>query len=127
MEKRIKKQQKQFFFQNLIAFAVLFIFLGLILFQLLRSSVYQETDERLFRMAENDEGLGLLVNPQNEFMSQERRNLARPPVDFQVQLLVRAENGKILNTNDLGNRNSDYQNLPWKADLHRSACPQHQL
>ncbi|MDH6363316.1 two-component system sensor histidine kinase CiaH [Enterococcus sp. PF1-24] len=115
MEKQLKKQQWKFFIQNFIAFASLFICLGLIIFQLLQISMYQDVDNQLLEMSENDQRLEEFLRLPNPTKDQKNPQI-KPPSDFQIQFILRASDGTIVNEGDLGNRIKEYQNLTWSAD-----------
>lgn len=104
-------------------FAIIFIFLGIIILQLLNQLAYRETDESLVKMSQRSEFIqqeifryledSLTFNP-NE-------RLREPPPSpssntFNTQIILWSEKGEILNEKTLGGRLSELSNLRLKID-----------
>lgn len=126
-EKLNRKQRITFFFINLISFASIFLVLGLIVFQLLKTSIYQSTDEDLKRLAENDSFIAHQLSKEELFSSDNQRMDTQtlpeklkidipPPNNFQQQVILWSKDGVILNATELGSRFYDFQGLKLKTD-----------
>ncbi|EOH98531.1 hypothetical protein UAW_01127 [Enterococcus haemoperoxidus ATCC BAA-382] len=109
-----KKQRYNYFLVNLLSFASIFLLLGLIVFQLVQTSIYQTVDHDLQRLADDQKFL------QHQLMKTERlqgnspqlgKLETPPPNNFQQQVILWSKDGKILNEAELGSRFYDFQNL----------------
>lgn len=115
MNKQLSKKQRfNYFLVNLISFASIFLILGLIVFQLVQTSIYQTVDHDLQRLADDQKFL------QHQLMQTERlqgnsSQLGKfdtpPPNNFQQQAILWSKEGKIMNEAELGSRLYDFQNL----------------
>jgi len=115
-----KRQRLSLFFTNIIAFAVIFLFLGLIIFHLLNQSAYQETDSTLEdpritkRMIET-EVKRYQKNPDSfptKNHSEEKESFQSPLTnDFNTQVILWSKEGTILNKAAFGGRISQMSSL----------------
>ncbi|MFC0233226.1 sensor histidine kinase [Vagococcus entomophilus] len=114
-----KKQYRRFFLINLGSFALIFIVLGLIVFQILERSLYASIDGNLSSLSTNQQYL------QNELLrtnSLEKvpsglqigglRVAGKPlPTNFQTQTLIWSSSGEIKNKARLGERYDSFSKL----------------
>lgn len=120
MNKQLSKKQRfNYFLINLISFASIFLILGLIVFQLLQTSIYQTVDHDLQRLATDQKFLQhqmLQTERRQENVSQLGKFDTPPPNNFQQQVILWSKDGKILNEAELGSRFYDFQNLTLSTD-----------
>lgn len=120
MNKQLSKKQRfNYFLINLISFASIFLILGLIVFQLLQTSIYQTVDHDLQRLATDQKFLQhqmLQTEQRQENVSQLGKFDTPPPNNFQQQVILWSKDGKILNEAELGSRFYDFQNLTLSTD-----------
>lgn len=117
-QKRLKKQFIIHIFYNMVAFAAIFVVFGIFMFAMVKNITFASVDKELIK-AQNDltdmeislDGLysifglhGYGIFQSNELLEY---NIARKINNPQIDLILRNENGGILNENDLG-RISDY-------------------
>ncbi|OJG68913.1 hypothetical protein RV09_GL000312 [Enterococcus moraviensis] len=104
---------------NLISFASIFLILGLIVFQLVQTSIYQTVDHDLEKLATDQKFI------QHQLMQTKRMQgnspqLGKfdtpPPNNFQQQVILWSKEGEILNETELGSRFYDFQNLQLSTD-----------
>jgi two-component system sensor histidine kinase CiaH len=108
-----KKQRIKYFAFTLIAFASIFLVLGIIVFQLLQTSIYQRVDNDLLRLANDQQFI------RHQLTDREQINEAQlpqaldnpPPNNFQQQVVLWSKDGAILNEAALGSRVNDFANL----------------
>lgn len=115
MNKQLSKKQRfNYFAVNLISFASIFLILGLIVFQLVQTSIYESVDQDLQRLSEDEQFI------QRQLMRPERFQGTSPPIgkfdspprnNFQQQIILWSASGEILNESELGSRVYDFQNL----------------
>ncbi|MDR4934488.1 hypothetical protein RF371_11880 [Companilactobacillus paralimentarius] len=113
-----RRQQFKLFLSIMAAFAILFLTLGLIIFNLFQSSTYKSIDKDIkIEMAsvkkqpsikQDDSPMGP-HNPNNQFESKKKEPSPKAP--FQASILVFDNNGKLLNKSSLGNRYSILKNI----------------
>ncbi|MBO0445052.1 HAMP domain-containing histidine kinase [Enterococcus ureilyticus] len=118
-----KKQRVHYFMINLISFASIFLVLGLIVFQLVQTSIYQSVDNDLQRLA-NDQKFLQHQLLQTERLQGKSSQLSKfdtpPPNNFQQQVILWSKDGEIVNESELGSRFYDFQNLKLSTDqLHK--------
>lgn len=118
-----KKQRVHYFMINLISFASIFLVLGLIVFQLVQTSIYQSVDNDLQRLA-NDQKFLQHQLLQTERLQGKSPQLSKfdtpPPNNFQQQVILWSKDGEIVNESELGSRFYDFQNLKLSTDqLHK--------
>lgn len=118
MENNSQKQQMRILLlRNFLAFTLIFIVLGLVIFQLLQQSLYRNTDHELIRVSHDQRLLEqeLITTLQIENRNNDERDPAfrpRQPELFNTQLLIWSKNGKkILNKDHLGNRYYEFKEL----------------
>ncbi|OJG92175.1 hypothetical protein RV15_GL003277 [Enterococcus silesiacus] len=113
---------------NLISFASIFLILGLIVFQLVQTSIYQSVDHDLKRLSEDEKFLQhqLIQGEQlQEMPVQPDKFNTPPPNNFQQQVILWSKEGKILNEAELGSRFYDFQNLKLSTEnLHKISSVQ---
>lgn len=132
MNKQLTRRQRlSFFLTNFIAFALIFLSLGLILLQLLNFSAYQETDRSLSEMAQGDFAIEQEIQryqgqsdknepPEINPNSEENQITSRPPTAssnrFNTQIILWSKAGDILNTATLGSLSSQLSELSLDTD-----------
>lgn len=114
-----KKQRWRFFLLSASSFALLFVLLGAIVFQLLQMSAYRQTDMNLAEMTTNRP----IIEREIRRLTQEDPFIdapqARPgstekePMDqmFNTQIILWTKDGDILNKETLGGRYTQLQSL----------------
>lgn len=112
-----KQQRSRYFIVNMLSFGSIFIVLGLIVFQLLQTTIYQNVDETLSQLSENK----LFLQTQllrNEPWRNRKLDLGDmpPPNNFQQQVILWSSDGQILNTSELGSRKDDFHSLSLNPD-----------
>lgn len=124
MNKQISKKQRiNYFMMNLISFASIFLILGLIVFQLVQTSIYQSVDHDLQRLS-NDQKFLQHQLMQTQQLHEKSAQLGKfdtpPPNNFQQQVILWSKDGRILNESELGSRFYDFQNLQLSTgNLHK--------
>ncbi|MGM0217136.1 sensor histidine kinase [Enterococcus sp. AZ126] len=129
MNKQLSKKQRiNYFLINLLSFASIFLILGLIVFQLVQTSIYQTVDHDLERLADDQKFLQhqLIKNEPSKDSSFELGKFDTPPPNnFQQQVILWSKSGEILNEEELGSRFYDFQNLNLStADLRKISSVQ---
>ncbi len=117
MEKNVNRQQRyRFFWTNFLSFAAIFIVLGIIVFQILRTSVYSSIDQNLEQLATNAnylsrEGDQLNLGEANDghFLSRDKN--AMQPNSFQIQTILWSDTDEIVNKTRLGDRYYSFSSL----------------
>lgn len=109
-----RRQQFKLFLSIMASFAVLFLTLGFIIFNLFQSSTYKSIDKDMREqvasvkkqpnMQKQDD-----PNPGPDHPTQQ--NKPNPKMPFQASILVFDDNGKLLNKSSLGNRYSALKNI----------------
>lgn len=116
MNKKLDGRQRiRYFLMNLLSFASIFIILGIIVFQLLQTSIYSSVDQDLQHWSQNKnfierqllKSLNSDDGPPNAGGA--FKNL--PPNNFQQQVILWSKSGEIVNESELGSRVYDFQNL----------------
>ena len=107
-------QQFKLFLSIMASFAILFLTLGFIIFNLFQSSTYKSIDKDMREqvasvkkqpnMQKQDD-----PNPGPDHPTQQ--NKPNPKMPFQASILVFDDNGKLLNKSSLGNRYSALKNI----------------
>lgn len=120
MNKQIsKKQRVNYFVINLISFASIFLILGLIVFQLVQTSIYESVDHDLQRLSTDEQfiqrQLSKSERPQGTSPQMGKFD-SPPPNNFQQQVILWSKSGEILNESELGSRLYDFQNLSLSTD-----------
>jgi two-component system sensor histidine kinase CiaH len=114
MDKQLAKQQRRFFLQNFLAFATIFLILGVVVFQLAKATVYQNVDKELTGGSQNTSLL------KNQIKRLGNVKVMAPPKglpkiktsnSFQQQVVMWSKNGTILNKKELGSRLDDIKKL----------------
>lgn len=120
MNKQLSKKQRiHYFLINLISFASIFLILGLIVFQLVQTSIYQTVDHDLKRLSQDQKFLShqlLQVERTQGDPSQLAKFDTPPPNNFQQQVILWSKEGDILNEAELGSRFYDFQKLTLSTD-----------
>ncbi|KAF1296951.1 two-component sensor histidine kinase [Enterococcus sp. JM4C] len=115
IESQLDKQQKKTFLFTFLSFSIIFLLLGLIVFQLAKSSLYESTDNDLTRLSENSEFLNEQISHLQMATDKKQpipRELGGPkPNNFQQQIIIWDKSGKIMNEGQLGSRVNDFTNL----------------
>lgn len=115
-----RKQRWRFFLINVGAFAAIFLLLGAITLNLLKSSAYRQTDLALESMAKDHrtEEMEIKRYENGELLFQNKPGTAADkPADggptnrFNTQVILWSKDGKILNTDIIGGRFNELQNL----------------
>lgn len=106
IEEQVKRQQRHYFLNTLIAFGVIFLVLGVIVFQLVQTSIYRSTDQELSRVATDQ---NFLLAEANHTTPPAGERGPRPN-QFQQQILL-WKDGQIINQNDLGSRIDDFSHI----------------
>lgn len=109
-----KKQRINYFLINLVAFASIFLILGIIVFQLVQHSMYQSADHDLERLATDKQFIQRQVMKTTQTENEEKQNGkfdTPPPNNFQQQTILWSEDGQIINETELGSRFYDFQHL----------------
>ncbi|WP_086313039.1 two-component system, OmpR family, sensor histidine kinase CiaH [Enterococcus sp. 7F3_DIV0205] len=109
-----KKQRVNYFLMNLISFASIFLILGLIVFQLVQTSMYETVDHDLQRLADDQKFLQHQLTKSQQVQDNSRplgKLDTPPPNNFQQQVILWTKEGKIANKAELGSRYYDFQNL----------------
>lgn len=114
-DKQLKRQQRRYFINTLISFAAIFLLLGIIVFQMVQSSMYEQVDGNLLRFTKNRTLLSNLIERSQNFEAGVPDNMEPPDGErmnnFQEQVILWSADGKILNQNALGSRLSDFEDL----------------
>lgn len=120
MNKQLSKKQRiNYFLINLISFASIFLILGLIVFRLVQTSIYQTVDHDLKRLSQDQKFLShqlLQVERTQGGLSQLGKFDTPPPNNFQQQVILWSKEGDILNEAELGSRFYDFQKLTLSTD-----------
>lgn len=120
MNKQLSKKQRiNYFLINLISFASIFLILGLIVFRLVQTSIYQTVDHDLKRLSQDQKFLShqlLQVERTQGDPSQLGKFDTPPPNNFQQQVILWSKEGDILNEAELGSRFYDFQKLTLSTD-----------
>ncbi|MTD38864.1 two-component sensor histidine kinase [Erwinia sp. CPCC 100877] len=115
MNKQLTDQQRiRYFLINLVSFASIFLVLGLIVFQLLQTSIYQSVDHDLEHLATDSKFLERQITKSQHLNSppvQFGNSETPPPNNFQQQVILWSDASEILNENELGSRIYDFKNL----------------
>ena len=114
-----KKHHIRFFFMNVFAFAFIFFALGLIILNVLNLSAYRETDDILKATTLRSPIVQLELEryEQHDPSYNNRMNGAATPFrggmnnNFNTQVILWSKEGEILNTDTLGGRFTQFQNL----------------
>ncbi|MGM0124201.1 two-component system, OmpR family, sensor histidine kinase CiaH [Enterococcus sp. AZ194] len=108
-------QQKKTFIFTFLSFSIIFLLLGLIVFQLAKSSLYESTDTDLTRISENNNFLKEQIDHLQSPIEKEpplSKELKGPkPNSFQQQIIIWNKSGQIVNEEQLGSRVNDFINL----------------
>lgn len=124
-KQRNKNQRIRYFIVNMISFASIFLILGIIVFQLLQTSIYQSVDTELSHLAENETFLEgqirmLQVDRTGQFpknnMFDSEKGTKTPPNNFQQQVILWTADGEIVNEDSLGSRYNDLQNIQFSIE-----------
>lgn len=124
-KQRNKNQRIRYFIVNMISFASIFLILGIIVFQLLQTSIYQSVDTELSHLAENESFLDGQIRmlqvdrtgqfPKNNIFDSEK-GTKTPPNNFQQQVILWTADGEIVNEDSLGSRYNDLQNIQFSTE-----------
>lgn len=105
---------------NLVSFASIFLVLGLIVFQLVQTSIYESVDRDLDRISKDEEFIKRQVEKTERIGGtnfQQGKFDSPPPNNFQQQVILWSADGKIINESELGSRFYDFQNLKLSTDV----------
>ncbi|WP_086347641.1 sensor histidine kinase [Candidatus Enterococcus clewellii] len=119
-------QRIRYFIVNMISFASIFLILGIIVFQLLQTSIYQSVDTELNHLAGNEtflEGQIRMLEidrtgqfPGNNTFFDSEKGTKTPPNNFQQQVILWTADGEIVNEQSLGSRYNDLQDIQFSTD-----------
>lgn len=125
-KQRSKNQRIRYFIVNMISFASIFLILGIIVFQLLQTSIYQSVDTELKHLAGNENFLSAQIKmlqidrtgqfPKNDNLFDSEKGTKTPPNNFQQQVILWTEDGEIVNEDSLGSRYNDLQNIKFSTE-----------
>ncbi|WP_338213801.1 sensor histidine kinase [Companilactobacillus muriivasis] len=108
-----RRQQFKLFLSIMGAFAILFLTLGIIIFNLFQSSTYRSIDKDIRNQVtaiQKQPNMAKRVGPApNHQIDQNKK--PDPKAPFQASILVFDDNGKLLNKTSLGNRYSVLKNI----------------
>jgi len=126
MNKKFTRRQRwSFFLMNVASFAIIFLLLGIIIFQLVNRSAYQETDSTLKDTKEHTELIDQEVKRYKEdptkFPVEQEDETEQPstPPDvnrFNTQIILWSSEGEILNEAAFGGRISQLSKLRLQTD-----------
>jgi len=107
-----RRQQFRLFLSIMAAFAVLFLTLGLIVFNSFESSTYKSIDKDIHTQVTSIQNQPTIKpdfhGPNNHFVDNKKPD---PKAPFQASILVFNNKGKLLNKSSLGNRYSVLKNI----------------
>lgn len=111
----VKKQRIRYFLMNMLAFALIFVSLGFVMFQLVNHFSYNETDQTIHELTTNKNALQTEVNRMLG-LQEKTTSQSPPPTDqgtniFNSQIIFWSQDGKILNTDATTGRLSQLENL----------------
>ncbi len=110
-----RKQRRNFFLMNVSAFAVIFVFLGMIILQLLSQTAYRETDQSIMEMNHNPEFIQQEIARYRDdsFPENFHKEPPKSPSSnrFNTQIILWSKAGEILNKEAIGGRFSQMENL----------------
>lgn len=110
-----RKQRRNFFLMNVSAFAVIFVFLGMIILQLLSQTAYRETDQSIMEMNHNSEFIQQEIARYRDdsFPENFHKEPPKSPSSnrFNTQIILWSKAGEILNKEAIGGRFSQMENL----------------
>ncbi|MFC6177538.1 sensor histidine kinase [Companilactobacillus huachuanensis] len=108
-----RRQQFKLFLSIMASFAILFLTLGIIIFNLFQSSTYRSIDTDIRNQVvsiKKQPSMAKKVGPApNNAIDQNKK--PDPKAPFQASILVFDKNGKLLNKTSLGNRYSVLKNI----------------
>ncbi|WP_083378641.1 hypothetical protein [Enterococcus timonensis] len=123
-EQLIHKQKRRLFFGFLLAFALIFSLLGVLVFQAINFNLYASTDERLNEAVQSETTITREISFSNDSQNdlpEEMPNLGpsaqekpadnQKPGDFQQIVILRTATGTILNEEALGVRYNELQQV----------------
>ncbi|MGG5340819.1 sensor histidine kinase [Enterococcus sp. AZ192] len=120
MNKQLNKRQRfNYFLMNLVSFASIFLILGVIVFQLVQTSMYQSVDNDLEGLATDQKFIQHQLMKKEQLQNQSPmlgKFDGPPPNNFQQQVILWSADGKILNERELGSRLYDFQALKLSTD-----------
>ena len=107
---------RSLFFRNALSFALIFLFLGLIVNSLITSSLYRNIDEELVQSSQDKyliarELLRSLDSKDETVTNLPNEELMKPINSFQTQVVLWNNEGAIANSQGLGNRLENFSNL----------------
>ena len=111
-----RRQQFKLFLSIMASFAVLFLTLGFIIFNLFQSSTYKSIDKDIRNQVSSIQKQPnmkkrLLPDPHDPNNHFDNVNKPNPKAPFQSSILVFNSKGKLLNKSSLGNRYSSLKNI----------------
>lgn len=111
-----RRQQFKLFLSIMAAFAVLFLTLGFIIFNLFQSSTYKSIDKDIRNQVTSIQKQPnmkkrVLPDPHDPNNHFDNVNKPSPKAPFQSSILVFDNNGKLLNKSSLGSRYSSLKNI----------------
>ncbi|WP_125760872.1 sensor histidine kinase [Companilactobacillus hulinensis] len=113
-----RRQQLQLFISIMATFAILFLTLGIIIFNLFQTSTYRSIDSDIkAQVASIKKQPNMQANTQNgpqgpgSSRMNDKNKQPEPRAPFQASILVFDDNGKLLNKLSLGNRYSVLKNI----------------
>lgn len=103
----LKKQRIRYFLMNMLAFALIFLTLGIVMIRLVTTNIYKETDQSLINMSKKDD----LIQQEIDRLLEKDNNLTQtPPPDptgenlFNSQIILWSKDGTILNNDENNGR-----------------------
>lgn len=116
-KKMTRMQQNKMIIMNILAFAIVFVLLGSIIFQMIKVTSYRWVDEESMRIAEDTRMIQNEIIHLNDsstdasehWFDNEEDYHRNPPM--QTQLIIWSNDGKILNKESLGMRYYDFASM----------------
>jgi hypothetical protein len=117
-----RRQQFKLFLSIMAAFAILFLTLGIIIFNLFQSSTYRSIDKDIrnqvvsIQKQPNMAKKKLTPDPHDPNRFDDQNKKPDPKTPFQASILVFDSSGKLLNKSSLGNRYSVLKHINLNKD-----------
>lgn len=112
----MRTQQNKLLLLNILSFALLFVVLGTIIFQMIKMTSYRWVDNSLRHISQDTELIEYEAHhldhpnyPLNDLLRDRDKNHRNPPM--QTQLIIWSEGGDILNRRSLGARYYDFASM----------------
>lgn len=117
----LKKQQRRYFFLTFVSFVLIFLLLGILVYHFVQASMYEQVDQSMTKLIEDQELLKKDIKRTKEFNQTQvgpptkdsaLNELTNEKLDiFQEQIILWSADGEILNRESLGIRQYDFENL----------------